>query len=132
MTAKQLVLLGTTVLASCPLFTGRSAAAEPTDRIVRIAELEIDVAQLENYKAALKEEIETSLRVEPGVLTLFAVSVKDEPTQIRILETYADTAAYRSHLETPHFKKYKAGTQGMVKSLKLIETEPIMLGTKLR
>ena len=132
MTAKQLVLLGTTVLASCPLFMDRSAAAEPTDRIVRIAELEIDATQLESYKAALKEEIETSLRVEPGVLTLFAVSVKGEPTHIRIFETYADTAAYTSHLESPHFKKYKAGTQGMVKSLKLIETEPIMLGTKLR
>ena len=132
MTAKQLVLLGTTVLASCPLFTSRGAAAEPTDRIVRIAELEIDATQLESYKAVLKEEIETSLRVEPGVLTLFAVSVKDQPTHIRIFETYAGTAAYRSHLETPHFKKYKAVTQEMVKSLKLIETEPIMLGTKLR
>ena len=132
MTAKRLLLLGTTVLVSCLLLTRRSAAAEPQSRMVRIAELEIDPTQLESYKAALKKEIETSLRVEPGVLTLFAVSVKDEPAHIRIFETYADTAAYRSHLETPHFKKYKAGTQGMVKSLKLIETEPIMLGTKLR
>ena len=132
MTAKQLLLLGTTVLVSCLLSAGPSAAAEPKGRMVRIAELEIDPTQLESYKAALKEEIETSLRVEPGVLTLFAVSVKDQPTHIRILETYADTAAYRSHLETPHFKKYKAATQGMVKSLRLIETEPIMLGTKLR
>jgi quinol monooxygenase YgiN len=39
-------------------------------------------------------------------------------------------AAYKAHLETPHFKKYKTTTQGMVKSLKLAETEPIILGTK--
>jgi quinol monooxygenase YgiN len=63
---------------------------------------------------------------------LIAVSVKNQPAQIRIFETYADEAAYRSHLETPHFKKYKTGTQDMVKSLKLIETDPIMLGTKPR
>jgi quinol monooxygenase YgiN len=50
--------------------------------------------------------------------------------QIRIFETYKDEAAYESHLQTPHFKKYKAETQGMVKSLKLIETEPILLGRK--
>lgn len=66
------------------------------------------------------------------VLTLFAVSVKDHPNQIRIFETYADAAAYEAHLETAHFRKYKTGTQGMVRSLRLIETDPILLGTKTR
>lgn len=98
--------------------------------LVRIAELEIDPAQLPAYRDALKEEIATAIRVEPGVLTLYAVSVKDQPSQIRIFETYQDQAAYQSHLQTPHFQKYKAETQGMVKSLKLIETEPILLGAK--
>jgi len=98
--------------------------------LVRIAELEIDPGQLPAYRDALKEEVETSIRVEPGVLKLYAVSVKDQPSQIRILEVYRDQAAYESHLQTPHFKKYKAETQGMVKSLKLIETEPILLGGK--
>ena len=64
------------------------------------------------------------------MLTLYAVSVKGQPNQIRIFETYKDQAAYESHLQTPHFKKYKAETQGMVKSLKLIEAEPILLGRK--
>ena len=45
---------------------------------------------------------------------------------------WGDHRGYRAHLETPHFKKYKTGTQDMVKSLKLIETDPIMLGTKPR
>ena len=96
--------------------------------LVRIAELDIDPNQASAYRAALKEEIATSIRLEPGVLTLYAVSVKDQPSQVRIFETYRDQAAYESHLQTPHFKKYKAETQGMVKSLKLIETEPIILG----
>ena len=98
--------------------------------LVRIAELEIDPGQLPAYREALKEEIGTSIRVEPGVLTLYAVSVKDQPNQVRIFEAYKDQSAYESHLQTPHFKKYKAQTQGMVKSLKLIETEPILLGGK--
>jgi len=98
--------------------------------LVRLAELEIDPGQLPAYRDALKEEVETSIRVEPGVLKLYAVSVKDQPSQIRILEVYRDQAAYETHLQTPHFKKYKAQTQGMVKSLKLIEAEPILLGGK--
>ena len=54
--------------------------------LVRIAEVEVDPAQVEAYTSALKEEISTSIRVEPGVLTLYAVAIKDHPNQIRIFE----------------------------------------------
>ena len=47
--------------------------------IVRLAELEIDPAQLDSYKALLAEEIEASVRTEQGVLMLHAVSVKGQP-----------------------------------------------------
>lgn len=97
---------------------------------MRLAELEIDPAQLESYKAALKEEIEASIRLEAGVLTLYAVAEKENPSHIRIFEMYADQEAYKAHLETPHFKKYKTTTKDMVKSLKLVETTPILLGAK--
>ena len=93
-------------------------------RVVRLAELQIDPGQLDEYKAALREEIEASIRLEPGVLTLYAVSVKGDPAQIRMFEIYTDAAAYEAHLQTPHFKKYKTGTQGMVKSLVLVEIDP--------
>ena len=82
------------------------------------------------YKIALKQETETSIRVEPGVLTLYAVSVKDHPNQVRLFETYSNQAAYQSHLQTAHFRKYKVQTPSMVKSLTLIETDPILLGSK--
>jgi quinol monooxygenase YgiN len=98
--------------------------------LVRIAELEIDPEQLIGYKQALSDEIAASVREEPGVLMLNAVSVKGQPNQIRIFETYKDQTAYESHLQSPHFLKYKATTRGMVKSLKLIETEPIILAGK--
>ncbi|NOT61533.1 MAG: antibiotic biosynthesis monooxygenase [Acidobacteria bacterium] len=111
---------------------GLTFAMQKQTPLVRLAELEIDPAQLELYTAALKEEIEASIRLEPGVLTLYAVAEKDHPTRIRMFETYADEAAYKAHLETPHFKKYKTGTQAMVKSLKLIETTPILLGAKAK
>jgi len=100
--------------------------------LVRIAELEIDPAQLEAYKAALREEIDASIRLEPGVLALYAVSLRENPAQIRIFETYADRDAYESHLKTVHFLKYKAGTQHMIKALKLLDTEPIQLGVRAK
>ena len=45
---------------------------------------------------------------------------------------YADVSAYHAHLETPHFKAYKAATQGMVRSLILRDTLPIALGAKTK
>jgi len=129
--ARDFLILFKAVVAATVLGSIIAVGAETMKQpLVRIAELEIDTGQLAAYRDALKEEVETSIRVEPGVLKLYAVSVKDQPTQIRILEIYRDQAAYESHLQTPHFKKYKAETQGMVKSLKLIETEPILLGGK--
>ena len=131
MLRKQLLFLGAAVIATCVLVDcRRAAAAQEQGRIVRLAELTIDPAQLEAYKVALKEEIETSIRVEPGVLTLYAVAVKGHPEQIRIFEAYKDEAAYQAHLQTAHFKRYKAVTAGMVRSLTLVETEPLVLGTK--
>jgi len=133
MTAKQFRLVGSAVIATCTFWVGRRASTEPVQGlIVRLAELEIDPAQIEDYKAALREEIESSIRVEPGVLTLYAVSVKGHPDQIRLFETYRSSAAYQAHLESAHFKRYKARTQGMVRSLALVETEPILLGGKPR
>ena len=123
-------LLALSLMGALPRSSGAQTGAQTPKPLVRLAELEIDPAQLDAYKAALKEEIEASIRVEPGVLTLYAVAVKDNPTQIRLFETYADPAAYKAHLESPHFKKYKAATQGMVMALRLIETEPILLGAK--
>jgi quinol monooxygenase YgiN len=114
------------------LLSFQNASAQEKSQMVRLAKLVIDPAQLTNYKAFLKEEIEASVRIEPGVLTLYAVSEKDNPSHITILEIYADSAAYKSHLQTPHFIKYKNGTKDMVKSLELVEAVPIVPGMKIK
>jgi len=100
------------------------------DQHVQLAELEIEPAQLDNYKAAVEEHIETAVRVEPGVLVLYAVSERDNPTHIRVFEIYRGADAYKAHLESAHFKRYKAATEKMIESLRLVRTNPIVLGAK--
>lgn len=101
-----------------------------SEKIVRMAELEIDPVQLEAYLALLAEEIEASVEKESGVLMLHAVSVKDTPENVRILEVYANRQAYEAHIQTPHFLKYKTLTAGMVLSLNLVDVDPIVLSAK--
>lgn len=97
---------------------------------VRIAELEIDPAHLDAYTAAVREEIETSVHVEPGVLAIYAVSEKDHPTKLRFFEMYADEPAYRAHIASGHFKKYVETTRDMIRSRRLFDTTPVQLSAK--
>jgi quinol monooxygenase YgiN len=113
------------------LFLNNNAYAQQKNIVVHIAKLQIDSAQLENYKAALKEHAETAVRVEPGVLTLYAVYEEKHPTNVTVFEVYSDSAAYHAHLKSPHFLKYKAVTKAMVKSLELVPVMPIVLAGKL-
>ena len=89
------------------------------------SEIEIDFQSLEEYKEILKEEAKASVLLEPGVISIYPMFQKDNPTQVRILEIYANREAYKLHLETPHFLKYKTTTLKMVKSLRLVDMEAI-------
>lgn len=91
------------------------------DMMVRISEIEIVPEHLEEYNAILKEEASASVKIEPGVIAIFPMYQQENPTQIRIIEMYANKAAYQSHLQTPHFQHYKTNTLKMVKSLKLVD-----------
>ena len=98
----------------------------------RIANIVVEAQHLESYKAALKEEIEASIKLEPGVLTLYAVSAREDPTRFVVLEIYADQAAYEEHVKTAHFLKYKSVTQGMVKSLELVDAVALVPSMKFK
>jgi quinol monooxygenase YgiN len=95
--------------------------------LVRVAELAIAQDRLAGYKAAVTEEIDASIALEPGVLGIYAVALHDDPTQLRFFELYADESAYRQHIESPHFKKYVATTKDMIVSRQLFEMSTIVL-----
>jgi len=100
------------------------------NQMVRLAKIKVDPLQLDKYNAALKEQMATAVRVESGVLTYYAVASKNEPTSITILEIYADSTAYNSHIMTPHFRKYKETVKDMVMSLELIDVTLIGIAKK--
>ena len=96
-----------------------------TDMIVRIAEIEVHDNYLSDYLAAAYNVGTKSVETEPGVICIFPMQVKEQPNTIRIVELYRNQEAYQSHLKTPHFLEYKQGTLHMVKSLKLVDTNPL-------
>lgn len=95
------------------------------DGIVRLSKIEVVPEYLEAYIKYATEVGEISLRTEPGVLTMYAVSEKENPCKVTILETYASKEAYESHIASEHFQKYKQGTMHMVKTLTLSDQIPL-------
>ena len=96
------------------------------ERIVRLAEIVVDPKRLDDYLAFAKEVGTVSMATEPGVIGLFSMQDKENPSKNYILEVYADRLAYEAHIRTAHFRKYKEGTADMVQSLRLIDTAPLL------
>ena len=130
MNAKQVLTFGVTLFLA--LLVAVAMGEAMALQHIQIAEIEVDPTQLESYKSAVQEQIEAAIRLEPSVLVLYSVSNKDNPTHITVFEIYGDRDAYLAHLKAPHFLKYKATVEKMVKSLKLVPVEPIMLGAKAK
>ena len=111
------------------LFGADIPIREYGERIVRLAQIEVYPEKLDEYLEFAKEVGTVSMASEPGVIGLFSMQDKADPNRVYILEVYADWDAYQAHLQTAHFKKYKEGTAEMVKSLKLIDTDPLITAT---
>jgi len=109
---------------------GLESKGQDAKRIYRIAKIKVDPKQLGKYKLALQEQMNAAIKLESGVLSYTAVADKKDTSLITILEVYASTEAYQSHILTPHFKKYKEAVKDMVLSLELIDTDLIVSAKK--
>jgi len=110
---------------TCDNHNQQKSDIDMSELVVRMAEIEVYPAYLEEYYAILKEESKASLKNESGVISIFPMYQKEYPNRIRLLEIYSSESSYQSHLKTPHFLLYKTTTVHMVKSLKLIDMNPI-------
>lgn len=93
----------------------------------------VDICPVGYYGCSTTKEVgEVSLRKEPGVLTMYAMSDKENPCMITIMETYSSMEAYRKHIASAHFQKYKQGTLKMVKSLQLSDQIPLNTANEIK
>ena len=90
--------------------------------IIRISEIEVYPEYLEEYLEYAKEVAFMSVKNEKDVISIYPMQVIKNNNLIRILEIYKNQDAYKKHIASPHFKKYKEGTLHMVKHLELVDT----------
>lgn len=113
-----------------PLAGAAHASQPPAGAIVNIAELDVDPVQVEAFKAAVKEEMDDSVRIEPGVHAIYAVAHKNDPAKFMFFEIYASRQAQDEHRKTPHFRKFLDITKDMVRGRRIVETDAVHLVSK--
>ena len=94
--------------------------------MIKIARITVNPYKLEEYKAILKEEMETSLRLDDGVQVLYATWDNENPNRFTILEKYESEEAYISHCASPQLQKYFELTNEMVLSLEITDATPVI------
>jgi quinol monooxygenase YgiN len=117
--ATQPLITDKTLTETTPVFL-----AEKPDRLsvmqrgntpeVRMVDVTVKPADIPAFTRIVTAEMRESMRIEPGVLAMYAVTRQDHPEQWIFFEIYADAAAYDMHRQTPHFKDYLQRTAEML------------------
>ena len=125
-----LFLLNGPQIKAAPIHPSADTNIIMKKQYMRIARIVVDSSHLSEYYSALRQGMETAIREEPGVLNLWAVAEEENPTHITVFEIYADKEAYKAHIQTEHFRRYKTTVEKWVLSLVLVDVDPIALKSK--
>jgi len=117
-----LILITLILIGGTPVLAQDIIKYNNNGMIVRISEVEVYPEYLSEYLEYAKEVAKESVKNEKNVISIYPMAVIKDNTQIRILEIYKNLDAYKKHIASPHFKKYKEGTLHMVKNLDLVDT----------
>ncbi len=113
-----------TILSIASIFTVGTLVAAPD---VRMAQITVKPEKLDAFLQAVRENMRTFVEVEPDVISIYAVSDKDNPAKLTFFEIYADEAAYVSHTQTAHFKRYIERTAALIDDKKLMRVNAVEL-----
>ena len=128
--ATQAMITARQLFTAIPIRADGKPLGEGALPQVRVADLQIDPERMAEYRAAVTEEIDTSMQTEPGVRAIYAMALASDPGALRFFEIYADEAAYQSHIASPHFRKYVEATKDLITARRLTLTKPIVLQSK--
>lgn len=82
------------------------------------------------FKNIVMPEMAESLKVEKGVLAMYAATDSQTPNRCYFYEIYASEEAYQLHRQTPHFRDYLRQTAHMSASKDAIPVKPVFLRNK--
>lgn len=84
-------------------------------RYVIWVEFDLHPGARDAFLSAVRENAARSVADEPGCRRFDVLEPQDPAAAVALYEIYDDEAAFRAHLETPHFQRFDRESAAMVK-----------------
>lgn len=117
-------------LALTPQFLGDKKVQQTAKTRTNLVIVEVKAEDNQKFTEIVTAEMAQSLKVEDGVIAMYASTYQDQPNKWLFFEIYADDTAYETHRQTPHFQDYLKQTEKMVLDKQIIEIAPAYLGNQ--
>lgn len=117
-------------LALTPQFLGDKKVQPTAQMRTKLVKVEVNPQDNQQFAQIITAEMAQSLKVEDGVIAMYAATEQAQPNKWLFFEIYASDAAYEDHRKTPHFNDYLKQTEKMVVDKQMLEIEPAYLGNK--
>lgn len=101
-----------------------------TDLLINYVEVQVKPSSREQFSQIVLKEMQQAMNEEPGILVMYAVTLKNQPEHWRFFEIYKDSDAYDQHRNFHYFKEYLEKTKSMVINKKLIQLQADTLMNK--
>jgi (4S)-4-hydroxy-5-phosphonooxypentane-2,3-dione isomerase len=115
--------------AAVMLVPSRHAAAEGGGVYINAVDLVIIPSELPKFMEAIKENAANAVK-EPGCREFNVNVLANNPNHVFLYEVYDNEDALKAHLQTPHFLKFRAATQGMVVDRNVRQMSVIAMNAK--
>lgn len=113
-----------------PQFVGDKHIIPDERTINNLVIVEVKPEFQTEFKNIVLPEMAQSLKVEKGVLAMYAGTDSQTPNRWYFYEIYASEEAYQLHRQTPHFRDYLRQTAHMSVSKDAIPVKPVFLRNK--
>lgn len=113
-----------------PQFLGDKKIVQNEETINNFVIVDVKTQFLDAFKEVVVPEMAQSLKVEDGVLAMYAAIDKEKHNRWYFYEIYASKAAYEAHRNTPHFKDYLKQTAEMTTNKEAVNVLPALLLNK--
>lgn len=106
------------------------SAVSDTDLQIHYVEVQIEPSRQTEFSQIVLKEMQQAMNEEPGIVVMYAVTLKNQPDHWRFWEIYTDSNAYHRHRNFHYFKEYLEKTESMVIDKKLIQLQADTLMSK--
>lgn len=113
-----------------PLFLGNKHIIPNKRTINNLVIVEVKPEFQTDFKNIVLPEMAVSLKVEKGVLAMYAGTDSQTPNRWYFYEIYASEEDYQLHRKTPHFQDYLRRTAHMSARKDAIPVTPVFLRNK--